>query len=163
MTRVANISRAGLLAGALLLPACPVMAASSGPFTPLAGQWSGGGTLRTTDGNAEQLRCRATYNVESAGTNLQLELRCASASYNFQLGSDVVYQGGRISGSWSEATHNAGGSLSGRASSGQIEATATGQNFAANLALTTRGNEQRISLRSQGSEIADVSLALSRR
>ncbi len=38
-----------------------------------------------------------------------------------------------------------------------------GQSFAANLSLITRGNQQTISIRAQGTDIAGVTLALNRR
>src|SRR6266566_1664044 len=50
------------------------------------------------------------------GSNLSLNLKCASDSYNFNLTSDVEYQGGAIRGSWTEASRNASGTISGRAS-----------------------------------------------
>jgi hypothetical protein len=148
-----------LLAAALL---SPVTTHAAGPFTSLAGVWSGGGTLTMADGNTERLRCRADYDVSGAGTDLQLRLRCASSSYNFELGSDVVARGSRISGTWSEVSRNLSGPLTGRASADHVEASARGENFSAGLSLTTRGNRQSVSIRSQGGAIAGVSLALSR-
>src|SRR5258708_30799378 len=100
------------LALALLLP---IAHAAAGPFAALTGTWSGAGTISFSDGHEESLRCRANESG-GQGDNLQLNLRCASESYNFELSSDVTYQGGAISGSWSEASHNAGGTLTGRAS-----------------------------------------------
>jgi hypothetical protein len=158
MTRIKSLATP-LLVAALL---SPLDAQAAGPFSALAGAWSGGGTLTTADGNTERLRCRATYDVGNAGSDLRLSLRCASDSYNFELGSAVIAQGGRISGTWSEATRNASGSLSGRASADHIEAAAKGESFSANLSLTTKGNRQNVSIRSQGADIAGVSLALNR-
>lgn len=149
---------AALLVAALLSP----LPAHAGPFSALAGAWSGGGTLTMADGNTERLRCRASYDVRDAGTDLKLILRCASESYNFELGSAVIAHGDRISGTWSEATRNASGLVSGSASADRIEASAKGESFSANLSLTTKGNRQTVSIRSQGTDIAGVSLALNR-
>jgi hypothetical protein len=154
-----RLMSAALLAGALM---APMAANAAGPFSVLSGAWSGTGQLTTTDGNTEQLRCRAAYEVGGAGNDLRLNIRCASASYNFELGSNVAYRGGRISGTWSEAGQNASGAIAGTASASQIQATATGESFSANLALTTRGDQQTISIRSQGTNISGVSLALNR-
>lgn len=151
---------AALLVATLLSPSAAQSV--SGPFSAMAGSWSGGGTVKMADGDTESLRCRATYNVGGAGSDLQLSIKCASQSYSFELGSNVAYQGGRISGTWTEASRNAGGSISGRATGDHIEAAATGQNFSANLSLSTKGNRQTVSIRSQGADIAGVSLALSR-
>ena len=157
-----NIARAGLLLVSLGL-AGSAMAAPASPFTAMAGSWSGGGVLNTTDGTQERLRCRASYDVSGTGAELRLNLRCASDSYNFNLASDVQYRGGVISGSWNEASRNAFGTISGRAVGSRIEASARGDTFSANLSLTTRGNRQTVSIRPQGTSITAVSLALDRR
>jgi hypothetical protein len=157
-----NIARAGLLLlASLCLPGSATQAAVSSPFAALAGSWSGGGVLSTSDGNQEPLRCRAAYDV--GGPELHLNLKCASASYSFDLASDVQYRGGAISGEWSEASRNASGTISGRAVGDRIEAAAEGQNFSAGLSLTTRGNRQIVSIRPQGTNITEVSLELNRR
>ena len=157
-----KIAQASLLLAALSFSSSPIHAAVS-PFSALAGAWSGGGVLNTSDGAQERLRCRAAYNVGGAGAELRLNLRCASASYNFDLTSDVQYRGGAISGSWTESSRNASGTLSGRANSGHIEVSARGQNFAAELSLTTRGNRQSVSIHPQGTNVTAVSLELDRR
>ncbi|MDQ8728119.1 hypothetical protein [Bradyrhizobium sp. LHD-71] len=158
MTSLRSIPAALLMAA---IVSSPIAAQPrSGPFSAMAGSWSGGGTLTTSDGNSERLRCRATYSP--AGNELRLNIRCASQSYNIDLGSEVAFQDGRISGTWTEAGRNASGSLSGRATSDHIEAAATSQNFSASLSLSTKGNKQSVSIRSNGGDIAGVSLALSR-
>ena len=159
-----NIARAGLvLLASLCIPGGTTQAAVVSPFTAMAGSWSGGGVLNTSDGNQEQLRCRASYDVGGAGDELQLNLRCASESYNFDLAGNVEYRGGAISGEWTEASRNASGTISGRAAGDRIEAAATGQNFSADLSLTTRGGRQTVSIRPQGTNVTAVSLALNRR
>ena len=158
-----NITRAGLLLlAALCLPGSAAQAATS-PFAAMAGSWSGGGVLSTSDGGQERLRCRANYDVAGTGAELRLNLRCASPSYNFDLAGNVEYRGGAISGSWSGASRNAAGTISGRAVGDRIEASARGDNFSASLSLTTRGSRQTVSIRPQGTNVTAVSLALDRR
>ncbi|WP_063800084.1 hypothetical protein [Bradyrhizobium retamae] len=158
-----NLTRAALLLASLSLTASAAMAAPASPFTAMAGTWSGGGVLSTSDGQREQLRCRASYDVAGRGDQLQLNLRCASQSYNFDLASEVEYRGGAISGSWSEASRNASGTLTGRAAGDHVDAAARGDNFSAHLSLTTRGGKQTVSIQPQGTNVTSVSLALSRR
>jgi len=157
-----HIAKAAVLLVSLDL-AGVAQAAPVSPFSAMAGSWSGGGTLTTSDGVQERLRCRASYNVGGTGAELRLNLRCASESYNFDLSGDVQYQGGAISGSWSEASRNASGTISGRANGEHIEAAARGDSFSANLSLTTRGGRQSVSIRPQGTSVTAVSLALDRR
>jgi hypothetical protein len=162
-----SVIRAGLLGASLCLTSLCLTSlgaqAAPSPFTALAGRWSGGGTLNTSDGQQEQMRCRAHYSVAPDGTELRLNLRCASASYHFNLDGDVRERGGEIRGSWSESTRNASGSISGRAVGDRIEAAAAGQNFSAKLSLTTRRNRQAVFIRPQGTNITSVALTLYRR
>jgi hypothetical protein len=161
MTR-SNIVLAGLVVTALGATASASHAAMMSPFRAMAGSWSGGGTISMANGDQERLRCRASYDVATTGNELNLNLRCASPSYNFDLTSAAQYRGGEISGSWSEASRNASGSLSGRAIGDHVDVAARGQNFAANLSLTTRGNRQSISIHPAGSDVRVVSLSLER-
>ncbi len=135
--------------------------AQSVPFSGLSGAWAGPGTISLSDGSREHLRCRATYRVNGPESGLQQTLRCASDSYRFDLSSDVVSQGGRISGTWSESNRNISGSLEGRASGGHILATVSAPGFSANLTLTTLGNHQSVSIVSRGN-IRNVSISMVR-
>jgi len=152
----------GLLVIVLALGASAAPAAPVSPFMPLAGTWSGGGTLSTSDGQQERLRCRASYDVAGSGSEVRLNLRCASQGYNFDLSGEAAYRGGAISGQWSESTRNASGTISGQASGDHIQASARGDNFSANLSLMTRGDRQTVSIRPQGTNVTAVSLSLSR-
>ena len=138
------------------------MAAALGPFAPLTGSWSGSGTIGFKDGHTEALRCRADE-AGGRGDTLQITLRCASDSYKFELSSDATWRDGAITGTWREATRDVGGELTGRASGERIDISARSQNFAANLALTTRGNRQVVSISAAGTEISEVTLSLSRK
>jgi hypothetical protein len=129
----------------------------------MAGEWAGDGTLKMHSGQQENLRCRARYAVGQGDSNLQLNIRCASDSYNFDLASQVVNNGGAISGDWRETSRNAGGTLAGRVSGDRIEVQAQGGAFAASLSVTTRGNRQSVAIRPQGTDVELVSLTLSRR
>ena len=147
-----------------LAAASPVaVQAAPGPFAALAGAWAGSGTLTMANGATENLRCRANYDVSGSGSGLKISLRCASQSYNFDLGGNVTYQDGRISGTWSEATRNVAGSISGHATANQVNAAARSEGMSANLSLTTNGNRQTVSIRSTGNaDIAGVSLGLTK-
>jgi hypothetical protein len=138
--------------------------ASAGPFSGLAGSWSGGGHISLANGTKERIRCRATYAVGSDGNALQQSLRCASDSYNFELRSDVESHGGRISGNWNEATRSIGGTLSGRARDGRIEVTVENPNFSAHLTLISHGHHQSVVIRAAGGgQFTGASISLARR
>jgi len=152
---------------ALLVIASPAVAqraatADDGPFAGLAGSWQGNGTIALGNGNNERIRCRATYRVASDGNSLQQNLRCASDSYRFDLTSAVVYQGGSLSGTWTESTRNLAGTVSGSAATGQVQARVSSPVFTADLSVSTRGNRQAVTISSSSSELRGVSINMRR-
>jgi hypothetical protein len=157
---------AALALGAILVvPAGvePGAAQGAGPFAPLAGQWSGTGTVSfSSSGSRERLRCRAVYQAPDAGKTLALRLRCASDSYNFDLNGNLTRQGDTVSGQWMEITRNITGSLTGRASGASIQAVASAGLFSANLTLTTQGSKQQVSIRIQGTEVTEAAISLTK-
>ena len=141
----------------------PGVAQGTGPFAPLAGNWSGTGTVSfSSSGSRERLRCRAVYQAPDAGETLALRLHCASDSYNFDLNANLIQLGDSLTGQWMEITRNITGSLAGRLSGASIQAVASSGPFSANLTLTTRGSKQQVSIRIQGTELTEAEITLNR-
>jgi len=134
------------------------------PFQKLAGQWSGNGTIELSNGTQEPIRCRAAYDVLEQQSNLQLNIRCASESYGFDLRASATYAAGAITGTWSEATRNAAGTISGKADGDRFQVVAKGPAFTAILTLVTRGNRQSVTIQSQDEKtrVKGASIALHR-
>ena len=159
----ANCLKAALFASAILLVSAQVQAepGSEGPFLGLSGHWSGGGTVTMANGATERLRCKAAYTVDATGKALRQTLRCASDSYRLEISSNVIAEGGSLSGSWAEATRGVSGNISGRASGAEIVAHVAAAGFAARLDVRTQGDKQAVTLRPQGdTEVSAVSIAL---
>ncbi|WP_375412586.1 hypothetical protein [uncultured Bradyrhizobium sp.] len=135
--------------------------AQSGPFAGMAGTWSGGGTVTLDDGSSERIRCRATYAVGAGGKTLNQSLNCASDSYRFNLSSNVVANGGSLSGTWSESSRGVSGNLEGRGSGGNFEIVASSPGFTANITLRTTGNKQSVVIRAE-SQFRGASISLTR-
>jgi hypothetical protein len=154
--------RALIGAAAVFLFASSSEAQRGGPFTGLSGSWAGPGVISLNTGAKEKIRCRAVYRVAETGADLQLELRCASDTYKFELQSAVSHSDGAISGTWSEVTRGAIGTISGTSKGNQINLRASSPIFSAMLAVSTHSNQQSISIQSPGSEISAVSINLSR-
>ncbi len=133
------------------------------PFSALGGSWSGSGTIKKSNGGSERIRCRSVY--EPSAANLSLRMRCASDSYNIDLSANVAYQGGSISGEWSEATRNVSGGISGQSSGGgsHVQAVASAPGITSNITLTTRGNHQSVSIITPGAEVPEVLVSLEKR
>jgi hypothetical protein len=135
--------------------------AFSSPFTAMSGSWSGSGTITTSDGNKERIRCRAKYDVDSGGSTLDLTIRCASDSYNFELQSNVANNNGAVSGNWSENTRHVGGNIEGSARGNAISVRVSGV-ISATLGMSTNGNQQSISIQAPGTELQSVAISMSR-
>ncbi len=136
--------------------------AQSQPFSGMSGVWSGRGTISLEGGAREAIRCRATYSVRNDGNALQQTLRCASDSYKIELTSNVVSDGGKLTGTWSEATRNVSGDVEGTTSGGRFNVVVRAGTFSADLALTTRGNSQSVVIRSEGGEFKGANITLTR-
>ena len=132
------------------------------PFAAMAGNWSGGGTIELTGEIKENLRCRARYDYGAASSSLALSIRCASDNYKFELTSNVVERRGQISGTWSEAAYKVSGQLSGRLQGNHISATARGDNFTSDLAVTTTANRMLVTMTPQATYVIAVKMAFNR-
>jgi hypothetical protein len=161
----------GLIRGSIL-GAVAILAASafstpsqaqSGPFNGLAGVWSGAGSVTLDDGSSERIRCKATYAVGEGGRGLNQTLTCASDSYKFDFRTNVIAaEGNEVTGSWSEISRNISGTIQGRSGNGLIQVTASAAGFSANIAVSTHGNRQSVSIKSEGAfKSATINLARS--
>lgn len=138
-------------------------AQDSAPFRAMAGNWAGSGSISFSSGVKERIRCRAHYDVDAGGTTVQLQLRCASDSYRFELQGNVSYLAGQVTGDWSELTRGTAGRVSGGVSGDRIDVRVEGQTFSALLNLRTRGDRQSISIKAAGREMSEATITLDRR
>src|SRR4030088_1018902 len=114
-----------------------------------------------TDGATERIRCKAAYVVNATGKALQQTLRCASDSYRVEISSNVISDGGSLSGSWPDAIRGLSGNISGRATGAEIVANVAGAGFTARLDVRTHDGKQSVTIRPQGgTEVSAVSIAL---
>jgi hypothetical protein len=114
------------------------------PFDLLKGYWSGGGTVTPVKGNAERVSCKVTYNV--AGPSVSQNMRCAGTDYKVNTSSKLNYNGGKISGSWSESTYDAAGSVSGTASGNTVHAVISGDKFSGRMSINVSGSSHTINI-----------------
>ncbi len=114
------------------------------PFDLLNGYWSGGGTIAPGKGSPEKVSCKVTYNV--AGAAVTQNMRCAGTDYKFNTSSKLTYTGGKISGSWSETTYDAAGSVSGTAAGNTVHAIISGDKFSGRLSINVSGSSHTINI-----------------
>ncbi len=123
-----------ILAAALAGPGDAAAPKAAGnPFDQLSGDWKGGGTVITADGQRKKVRCKATYKV--AGSNMSQNLRCAGTDYRINASTKLTYKSGKIKGSWSERTYDANGSVTGTAKDNTIHARITGDNLSGRMSI----------------------------
>ena len=91
-----------------------------------------------------------------------MDLDCKSDTYAFNLKVNATSDGGRIVGAWNEVTRGIQGGIEGQAANGKIRATVRGQGFTAAVAVTTRGSQQSVMIRSEGQQLSAVSITLHR-
>ena len=114
------------------------------PFDQLKGYWTGGGTVSPQKGGAEKVSCKVTYIV--AGSAVTQNMRCAGTDYKFNTASKLNYSGGKISGSWSETTYDASGSVSGTATGNTVHARISGDKFSGRMSINVSGSSHTINI-----------------
>ena len=146
---------------------CPLESAraNDGPFHEFDGSWTGTGTLRPSNGAVERIRCNANYRPRGSSEHeIDLQLRCASDSYNFDLsGQFTADEQNQVSGRWTERTRSVGGTAVGSAQGDRLQLHVESSGFAADLVMLTRNRRQSVTIDSQGGgQIVKASITLSR-
>lgn len=152
------------IACAIIL-ACGTAFAATGPFADFRGSWAGSGTMRNNDKN-ERIRCTANYRpMGSTGHEVNLQLRCNSDSYDFDLGGTFrADESNHVSGTWTEQTRGVGGTAVGISRGDRFQLHVESSAFSATMYITTRGSRQSVTFDAQGGgQIVKASITLSRR
>ncbi|MEZ5907870.1 MAG: hypothetical protein R3D31_03630 [Hyphomicrobiaceae bacterium] len=136
-------------------------AAEAALLKDLTGRWSGVGTVTYNSGSTERLRCVATYSV-SGGTRLRQNLRCVigGGGDGFHVTGAMNARGSRLSGSWSELTRSASGSVSGRFGGSGMQLAISGDLFSASMAVQVNGCRQSVNISWNGLNIRRISIGL---
>jgi hypothetical protein len=134
--------------------------AAAGAFDSLKGGWSGGGRASFANGQTEKLRCSARYG--GGGTNLTINVRCASSSANIALSGSLAANGNKVSGSWSESSYGLNGSASGSTTGQGVRLRISGS-LSGTLSLTASGSRHTLALATGGSTLTGVNVSMGRR
>lgn len=157
---------AGMLALAIAIATAPVGHAapqSVGPFASLEGWWGGEGRLRFKDGRTEQVKCRATYFVETEGNGLKQTIRCASGGGKIEVRSTVRHADGALTGEWTEAMYNITGTLDGavtpRGFRVSVKGT-SGSDLSANMDIIVKDARQMVEIQFFSETLIGLTLML---
>ncbi len=138
-----------------------VLAQGATPFSQLAGSWHGSGQVRLTDGHAERLSCRGTYSQKSGGTELSLAIRCQSENNKIDMKSNITYEGGSLSGHWSERNFGLEGEVNGKSAANKFTVQISGQ-LQGSMTVAVTGTSHQVHISSGGPGFSSVSIAFSR-
>ena len=138
------------------------LAESATPFSQLAGSWHGGGQVKYNDGSNERLSCRGTYSQKSGGNELTLTIRCQSPSNKIDMKSDISYEGGRLSGHWSERNFGLEGDVDGSSAANRFTVRISGQ-LQGSMTVSVTGATHHVSISTGGPGFKSVSIAFSQR
>lgn len=159
-----HIAIGGCALAAFVIP-ISAPAAADGPFADFSGSWSGSGTLRPENGATERIRCNANYRQRgSSQREIDLQLRCASDSYNFDLSGQFSADAqNQVSGNWSERTRNVGGTAVGNARGDRVQLHVEAPGFSAEVIMITRNKRQSVTIDSHGGgQVVKASISLNR-
>ena len=147
------------LAALLCSAAAPALA--TGPFTGFPGEWTGTGDVTMSDGSRDRIKCKASYSTGPSGQALNINVNCASDSYRVNIISNVVADGTSFSGTWRETTRQVSGDVTGRVpGQGEYQASLSGTGFGLELAATSNGKIQAITINSHGTDVQSVKISL---
>ena len=162
--RTLNFGKTALIAAALLsilTASTAALAQEATPFSQLAGKWHGSGQVRLSDGHAERLSCQGTYSQKSGGAELWLAIRCQSENNKIDMKSNVSYEGGNLSGHWSERNFGLEGDLSGRSAANRFTVQILGQ-LQGSMTVSLSGAGHQVNISNHGPGFSTVSISFSR-
>lgn len=135
-------------------------AAAANPVSDLPGRWTGWGSVVLSSGASEKLKCVATYFLKRDGSDIQQNLRCASASYKIDAVANLLLNSSKVSGEWKDRVHENAGSVSGRMTAKGFNLSIVGDGFSAAMAVSTSACKQSISIAPKGFDIQKINIGL---
>lgn len=116
------------------------------PVLSLGGRWAGIGTVVPVSGPSEEFKCVITYFPSDDGTRVRQNMRCRGSSNKFDAATNLVIQGGAITGSWQENTYSLTGTVSGAMTREGFNIQLSGDFFAARMVVVSSGCEQSVTV-----------------
>ena len=159
VVRMARSAAATLLvAGGIAGGASAALAESA--IENLAGKWSGQGALETSTGARETVKCIVVYEVKSANTVINQNMRCASASYKIEAVTQMKVAGTHLSGTWEESSFGTSGTISGNVRAGGFSIVVDGGLFNARMSVASGKGSQTLNIVPSGLAVTKISIGL---
>lgn len=138
----------------------PQKAAEPSSLDTLLGRWTGEGKLGFSEGKFENVKCRVTYLKTEVANHLKQNIRCASASGNIEVLSELEQNGTALSGKWTETVRNMNGELSGQTTPAGFRVEIKGADLSANMDIMVRGPRQLVEIQFHNSTLIGLTLML---
>src|SRR6266849_1441417 len=123
-----------------------LLAQDGNSILALAGRWAGSGTLIPASGPSETFRCVVTYFPSNNGSRLRQNLRCKSASYQFDGVTQLQITADKVTGRWQDKVNSLDGTASGKVTSDGFHILLRGKFFDANMAVVGSPCQQSITI-----------------
>jgi hypothetical protein len=123
-----------------------VLAQDGNSILALAGRWTGAGTMVPASGPTETFRCVVTYFPSEDGSRLRQNLRCKSASYQFDGATQLQITAGKVTGRWQEKVNSLDGTVSGKVTSHGFFILLSGKFFDAKMTVVSSPCQQSITI-----------------
>lgn len=140
--------------------ALPAHAAEEAPFKSVIGWWGGEGRLGFKEGKTEIVKCRVTYIAGESEREVAQTIRCASASGKVEIKSNIVANGDKVSGTWSELVYNINGDLSGAITDRGFKVEVAGGEFGAHMDVIVKDALQVIEIKFRSETLIGMTLIL---
>lgn len=153
-------------AATLWLAISPATAEPATPQAPtasldqLVGRWTGEGRLGFAESKFENVKCRVTYLRTETPGQLKQNIRCASASGNIEVLSELQQNGAELTGKWTETVRNMNGELSGQITPTGFRVEIKGADLQAHMDIIARGGKQLVEIQFNNSTLVGLSLML---
>lgn len=129
--RLNTFSRVAIVAAAIISAITIASAQQAG----LSGTWSGGGTMVLRSGNAEKVRCRATFT--QSGNGASMTATCANATARIVQTADLTrVSASRYIGDFTNAEYGISGSIRITLSGNSLSAALSGGGGSASISLS---------------------------
>ena len=139
-------------------PATP--SAPPASLDQLVGRWTGYGRLGFAEAKFENVKCRVTYLRTEVPGQLKQNIRCASASGNIEVLSELQQTGAELSGKWTETVRNMSGELAGQVTPNGFKVEIKGTDLQAHMDIIAKGGRQLVEIQFNNSTLVGLSLML---
>lgn len=162
VSHVCGILATGWLALGTVMAEPAIPQAPTTTLDQLVGRWTGEGRLGFAESKFENVKCRVTYLRTETPGQLKQNIRCASASGNIEVLSELQQNGAELTGHWTETVRNMSGELTGQITPTGFRVEIKGADLNAHMDIIAKGARQLVEIQFNNSTLVGLSLMLAK-